>query len=294
MQSLEKLKKSVCFLSTKIEKEDSQKYRFGGTGFFIAVPSENYESVAHHYLVTARHCIEGAKYEIENSGVGGDLVVRVNFFPEKVDFITKGVAESLEVPTYDWIYPDDDAVDIAIRPFGVSQDYVDYIPISTDLFISEEEIKAYSGGDKIYAVGLFTEHYGKYKNYPIIRSGIIASMPDEKLEDENSGLEYDAYLVEMHSIGGLSGSPVLATNDNKKYRVFGLIRGHWNRNREVKKIGFSDDEISIVNSGIAIVTPIQEVHKLLSTKELRSERRRQEEQWIRENPDVILKKLKST
>lgn len=290
MKSLENLKKSVCFLSTKIEKGDTHQFRFGGTGFFIAVPSEGFESVAHHYLVTAKHCIEGAKYEIEKSGFKGDLVVRVNFFPEAVDFITHGVAESLEVPTHDWIYSEDDAVDIAIRPFGLSQDSVDYIPFSTELFISEEEINGYSGGDKIYAVGLFTEYYGRYKNYPIIRSGIIASMPDEKLIDENSGLEYDAYLVEMHSIGGLSGSPIFATNDNKNYRVFGLIRGHWNRNREVKKIGFSDDEISIVNSGIAIVTPIEEVNKLLSTKELRSERRRQEEKWIKDHPDVKLKK----
>jgi hypothetical protein len=65
---------------------------------------------------------------------------------------------------------------------------------------------------------------------------------DEPIQDEASGLYYKAYLAELRSVGGLSGSPVFAMLgsgrlseeelDGKLYKGFliGLIRGHYHTN----------------------------------------------------------------
>jgi hypothetical protein len=54
-------------------------------------------------------------------------------------------------------------------------------------------------------VGRFVYHAGKYFNQPSVRSGIISVMPSD-IEVDNGTQE--AFLIEMRSISGHSGSPV--------------------------------------------------------------------------------------
>jgi len=61
-------------------------------------------------------------------------------------------------------------------------------------------------GDEVAVVGLYTSHHGLTKNIPIVRIGHIAMMPDEPVMSTRG--EVQAYLVEVKSIVGLSGSPV--------------------------------------------------------------------------------------
>jgi hypothetical protein len=56
-------------------------------------------------------------------------------------------------------------------------------------------------------MGLFKSHYGEQRNIPIIRIGNIAALPEEPVQTHYCG-PTDAYLVEVRSIAGLSGSPV--------------------------------------------------------------------------------------
>ena len=52
---------------------------------------------------------------------------------------------------------------------------------------------------------------GRDRNFPIVRTGHIAMMPDEKIPKVKIGDwegNADAYLIESRSIGGWSGSPV--------------------------------------------------------------------------------------
>ena len=107
-------------------------------------------------------------------------------------------------------------------------------------------------------------------------------MPQEPLIDENSGLSYDAYLAEVRSIGGLSGSPVfvvigpgrvLGENVRQTTRHFfllGLIRGHWDKPDETAD-GFASSEKESINTGIAIVTPVQELLSILQSEEIVTE-----------------------
>jgi len=100
-------------------------------------------------------------------------------------------------------------------------------------------------------------------------------MPIEKLEDPDTKKEFHGYLVEVRSIGGLSGSPVIAflgpariANDRvdiRHYFIFlvGLIRGHWSFNKAYRGFGVLEDDRKNVNAGIAVVTPATELEKLL-------------------------------
>ncbi len=132
--------------------------------------------------------------------------------------------------------------------------------------------------------GLFTEHYGNQQNLPIVRSGIIAAMPTEPLEDTTTGLEYYAYLAEVRSIGGLSGSPVFVflgpartyqkkVTLSRKVYLLGLVRGHWDIKHHRQPLDFGMDELQEVNMGIATITPFQDALEIINSEELVKARR---------------------
>src|SRR5689334_11059030 len=85
---------------------------------------------------------------------------------------------------------------------------IDLVFFLSDEFLTEEARDKYhvGTGDEVAIVGLFYSHFGEAKNVPIVRTGNIAAMPDEPVPTSH-GLT-DAYLVEVRSIGGISGSPV--------------------------------------------------------------------------------------
>jgi hypothetical protein len=120
-----------------------------------------------------------------------------------------------------------------------------------------------------------------------MRTGILASMPDEPFLDEESGAPYDAYLVEMRSFGGLSGTPVFTLFSRGAARrtpiprrasfvdqlaLIGLIRGHWDISTEHADV-FADDAKQ-ANIGLALVTPAQKLRELLMRDDFVRERRK--------------------
>ena len=68
-------------------------------------------------------------------------------------------------------------------------------------------------GEELLVVGLFASHHGRKMNIPIVRSGMIAAMPWEPIWDAKTGQNFEAFLAEVRSIGGLSGSPVWVAVD---------------------------------------------------------------------------------
>ena len=63
-------------------------------------------------------------------------------------------------------------------------------------------------GDEAIAIGRFINHDGNQRNQPSVRFGAIAQMPKDKIRTDTG--EQDAFLVEIKSISGYSGSPVFA------------------------------------------------------------------------------------
>lgn len=263
--------KCVCFLCVRKPTPEGEVYSYGGTAFFVVLPNEVDSAYSHIYMVTARHCVDmAAKF--------GPLFLRLNA-------VTGGAG--MVLINSEWVMSENPSVDVAVLPFAPPQDRYDYKFFAQDILLTDEKIAEHGvgPGDNLVVTGLFTERSGKERNFPIVRSGIIAAMPGEPLVDEDTGLEYPAYIAEVRSIGGLSGSPVLVSLEpgrvhpgtnkivlERRMFLLGIIRGHWDYAKK-KVFAFSDDELKAVNMGMALVTPISELSKILSGEKLMRARR---------------------
>lgn len=269
--------------------------RVAGTGFFIVVQSQVRATARFGYLVTARHCVEEARRL-------GPMFVRINRrigdgslegLSHNEIMARVGEAEVVDLSEEQWLFHDDEANDVAVLPMMLPDDYlhifVEHESLATTEVIAQEAIGV---GDDLVITGLFSSHYGRTTNRPIVRSGIIAAMLGEPLEDPTSGLPFDAYLAEVRSIGGLSGSPVWVVISPGRMRpdttvrerrlhfyLLGLVRGHWRKDEEWLA-DFAGSETESLNTGIAIVTPIQKAMDIIDSDELRKERRRADREEI--------------
>jgi hypothetical protein len=213
----------------------------------------------------------------------------------------------------EWEYPDNEAIDVAVMPFAPDRKVFDFFPLPTSLFALSSV--AYPNpvrigiGDELIMVGLFHKHSGRTRNIPIVRAGIIAATPDEPFEQligEGDGahfLFYDAYLAEVRSIGGLSGSPVFiiyppgrlpadvleegAEKDDHRFQLLGLIRGHWNVDEEETADDNVREELETFNSGIAKVTPADDAWEILKGAKLMKERRERSRQFEKKNEETL-------
>ena len=232
---------------------------------------------------------------IKSQEIASGLYARLN--------LTDGNSCQIKINTSDWIFPDDQGVDVAVVPFQPHNDpsprRYDYNVLSIDMFATDESLEDYSigVGDELQIIGLFTHHSGKRRNNPIVRSGTIAAMPGEPIVDAY-GNEFIGYLACMKSIGGLSGSPVFVVwyplfrsfkAGDKDCAVFllGLVNGHWDYVNNHPDMDLSGEEIKILNSGIAIITPIQRVHEVTMSVDQRKARRKVDKEIMSSNAPTL-------
>ncbi len=275
MRLPDQIKECVCFLSVQYTGgPQAGQYHTIGTGLFVAVNEGDWDFP---YLVTAKHILDGAKKNF------GTLYARMNTVDGGYKYVDVG---------FNWFtYSDEHDIDVAATAIMLPPEVFKYqiLPIrmiATDEKIAEHRIGI---GDDVFATGLFIRRAGNQHNMPIVRMGHVAAMPEEPLPGK-SGKQFMAYLIEMLSIGGLSGSPVYVhlshdrlfdpkIPEKKQWMFFllGLVRGHWNLN----EVEFSDAQNDILNdvapgaraeklnTGIAVVTPAQYIHTLLMSEPVR-------------------------
>jgi hypothetical protein len=259
--------------------EDQGRVGFVGTGFFVSVPLAENPDYAANYAVTARHVIE-----------------RASAFPSmflRLNDTANGVIRA-DIRASQWVFPDDPAVDVAIMGWAPPADRVEFVRIHANTFATEEVIEreGIGIGDDIAIVGLFAGRIGAARNRPIARVGNIAAMPDEPLVDD-SGHSYNAFLVEVRSIGGLSGSPVFVMLEPGRIHqgaivmrrsgyLLGMIRGHWDTKRDAGPMDFTTEDMDQVNMGIAIVTPLDEIQRLLNDEPFAAARKSEDRRLTQE------------
>ncbi len=273
----DEVKKCVVFL---YYKDFSNSERLAGTGFFISVPIIEGKQYA-IYLVTARHVIRG----IESKTADGNVYIRIN---------TTNKAIGVAVSKLDgWQYhPTDNSVDAAVLVWAPDHSVVDYkyIPIAMAVTDEVRDTEHIDAGDEIFLTGLFSNHYGTKKNLPIIRTGHIALMPEEKVHTDSLG-DIDAYLIEARSIGGLSGSPVFlymsptrakdgrVVLGSQRFYWLGVMHGHWDID-ESRIDGQSMDTVGrSVNMGIGIVVPATKVLEIINREDFVKQREQAKEQY---------------
>jgi hypothetical protein len=264
MRVPDELRKCVAFVGFRMADGSE---RLAGTSFFLGRPIEGSDQFF-GYFVTARHVIDG----IRDRGLA-EALIRLNTTTGRSVWGTTKISE--------WHAHPDPAVDVAVFRSGVPEgtDHLAYPTTSagTTEVLQREEIDI---GSEAVVLGLFAHHFGTDRNIPILRTGNIAAMREERVATRSGLME--AYLVEVRSIGGLSGSPVFArtppmrvTADGKllfnrkpdsAFLLLGLVHGHYDTS--AAKVDISADDIANaserINVGIAIVVPVERILETLA------------------------------
>lgn len=256
---------AVFFLGITTTEGGVATVGYGGTGFVLSAPNEFSSTLRRLYLVTAAHNIEAAR-------AVGNLSIRVN--------TRAGGSIVVEAdPFGPWAFHDDPTVDIAMAAPSVLSEVDLHFAIAQEQILTAHDVEVldFGIGSELVAIGLFGSREGEAKNIPVIRTGIVAAMPGEPIDDDTGHGPYRAYLAELLSMGGLSGSPVFfhPTRGTEFPRVsfylVGIIRSHWDEKPPNAPADLSRREW--INRGIATVTPATGILEVLESKPMRDERR---------------------
>lgn len=192
----DEIRDSVFYLF-KTEDDAYANVKTGGTGFFVHWGVNDKDYI---YAVTNRHVIEKADA----------FVIRVN--------TPQGGVTTIPLTLCDW-HNHPNQADIAVARVEPDWEKHKFMPIPIQLFIYPSHIanRSVDIGDDVYMMGRFVHHSGKTINLPSVRSGLISVLPNEHelipLDPEVNLPDQIAYLIEMRSISGFSGSPVFFHND---------------------------------------------------------------------------------
>lgn len=163
----------------------------GGTGFFVSYPTPNFN---HAYAVTNRHVIENLD--------GNQTAIRVN--------TVSGDVGTICLPKKAWLKHPKDA-DVMVAALDNLDPNLHFTLLETrDLLTREKLAEVIRVGEDVYMLGRFIKHSGKRTMQPTARSGMISLNPDSGSPINYSGAPcpQEAFLLEMRSLSGFSGSPV--------------------------------------------------------------------------------------
>jgi hypothetical protein len=282
--------KCVVFLCIKAIQDEKEIYLPGGTAFFVSM--KPVPDITFGYLFTVKHVLEDMG--LDKRSIDKKIYIRYNKINGEVD--------TLETSVGDWYTNEvehgmDSAVDVAVFPLLPHLKIFDHAAFPIRYIVTEKSAKTENIGigDEVFVSGLFNRRYGNDRNIPIIRTGNIAAMLDEKIKTRYG--KTDMYLIECRSIGGLSGSPVFVhkpklkivadrnrigalTNltldfEDEWFRLLGLIHGHWDV--DMKRVALQPDLMlkdvaEFLNMGIALVTPMERAIEVLDHPELKKQR----------------------
>ena len=174
------------------EEEAARGEKVGGSGFLVSVPAERVDGGQFHYAVSNRHVVFDTAAP----------VIRLN--------TQRGDVDILSLDVHHWT-PHPDGDDIAVSLIGLKAEVHKFRVIPLDAFITSKIIDEHiiGPGDEAFMVGRFVNHQGKQRNIPSVRFGNISMMPWEALQHPIYKKDQESFIVEMRSISGYSGSPVL-------------------------------------------------------------------------------------
>ena len=274
---VKKLKETVAFIQLSCQSGNTL-LDIRGTGFFSFYPDERVgKDRGFAYLVTNRHvaqCWDENDHPMQVKSIS----LRMNFADGGSRVID--LNRSGNVP---WVLPSDDSVDLAIFPLAFDPKTIEYIPIPLSVFATDDVIASrdISEGSRIVFSGFFVQFQGEHRMQPIVREGIIAMMPDEKLLNTTGKLG-KVFLGDVHIFGGNSGSPVFVDLAGMRggsiiagedYRLLGVVSGYFYEDQELSlKAATTLKGKAHANSGIAIIVPASALKELIEDPRVKSKR----------------------
>ena len=252
---------SVVFLYRTNEEAHASGSE-GGTGFVVEI-QEPLPNAGAKFIITCQHVVQQSGAFVRINRKAGGVGVH-------------------HVPAHKWIqHPDGD--DVAVAPLSdVDRDWaLSAIPWPNGA-AGRDAMRTFNVGigDDVIMLGRFAAHTATSRNQPLARFGAIAMMPGEPVQDGRN-LWVEAYLVEMRSLSGFSGSPVIVYMAPGSYRgdgrmvpfyeenytLIGMDTGHKNLRTKILD-GASNTPVRegwIVqqNTGVSIVTPSWKIQETL-------------------------------
>jgi hypothetical protein len=248
-----------------------------GTAFIVGYPSPGKKGMVVPLVVTAKHVV-------------GDLRRIVGRFTRKSGGIPAGVTYDLADLRRNgdlWEHPDDGVDLLVFRTTHFEE--VDYEMVGMPFIASkktfmDEKIQA---TDRVIFPCLLVNFMGASRNYPVIRDGSVALVPDEPVPLEYDvgnrriRTEQEVILIDATSIAGASGSPIFLGPGVRAERgsdslfatrpwLLGVMHGFYPAlPRELV-----DVQVSKVipafreNSGIAIASPSWRLLEILEMEEV--------------------------
>jgi hypothetical protein len=236
----------------------------GGTGFVVELPSKTGEN-PNTYLITNVHV-----------ALGGNRTLRINQNNGE-DSVT------FETEASGWV-SHSNGDDIAVYRIEIMPTWKLSAISWADLAVTPDRLNELNMGvgDEVVMIGRFISHDGIQINQPLARFGNIAMMPDHSVKD-GRGIKVEAYLVEMRSLSGFSGSPVFVYMGPGTYRgngmmmpfykevigLMGIDTGHKVISEKVinNQSGNCKNAEVRLNTGISIVSPSWKIKEVLDKAE---------------------------
>ena len=236
------------------------------------------------WALTAAHVV----HEIQDAGKEAEI---------RVNAVEQGAA--IRPPFSQWFFPHGE-VDLAAACLTESvendPEKWDHWALPWEVVVPElvnnADPRSIYLGDPVFVPGLFFQRRNEYVNVPVVRFGNVAGMPEEPVwvklgsSRKSSDAKVKAYLVELHSQQGLSGSPVFVCEQNAESMIRGEVTWHTRRSRDPiyllgilsghfgadetarpEKLGADQAEI---NFGIAVVVPHDEIAAFFDSPQIRA------------------------
>jgi hypothetical protein len=260
-----------------IGREHGAAVKYIGAGFFVVLEEkEGADAFRFPYLVTANHvadAIDGGPFKIRGNNKSGEAIEIAANEDGNVKWFRHSQGKS---------------IDVAVCQFGLPTAEFDALALNTNMFATRELAQKRVGvGDEVLVTGLFSKIKGNSKNIPIVRVGNLAMAPYEPVVPTKLG-NIEAYVIEVRSLDGISGSPVFIrqTGDLKGAHkwgtsepailqtytdviyLLGLAHGHWNLDpADLNNPDFPHRDEGI-NIGLAIVIPAAHILEVIHNEEL--------------------------
>jgi hypothetical protein len=275
---VDQIKKAVVFVQTNWSDENGKPQHEFGTAFwvFVEVPElgKNGDGNPQGYycLVTAKHMIRQKNSDGTPGSYAESMTVRYNTKNPVDSSGRKWNSFDLTItdPRKDlvWFVDEQDPAADVVATIAFPPADADYMTIGEDTFATKDFVKQQqvNENDEVLFAGLFTNYPGASQNYPIVRHGKLALLPNEDIatDPQKPDKHTQVYFAEVASFGGNSGSPVFVRLDPFRettavggrlaysYRLLGVMQG------------FFSDADAKQNSGIATVVPADKILDVLS------------------------------
>jgi hypothetical protein len=250
-----------------------------GTGFFVSYPEPRLgKDQSFVYLVTNRHVAlcwddSGAPMIVESVSIR--LNQRNGTNDESAVDLQLGPGGNLP-----WFLPTDGSIDLALLPVLPDQNKYDYKIIPSSIFAGRDvlEEQRITEGEPVFFAGFFYQFPGVTRMEPIVRQGIIAMMPHDRIPFVNA--KENLYLADLHVFGGNSGSPAFidlggfhegSVRIGLEYRLLGVVNGELTEDQNFNlELSTTLTGTQRANSGISTIVPADNLKALLEDPRLQA------------------------